>query len=547
MVQQPVQHKKYLMQIPLSWLVLVGIVIYGSLIAINSITRVRDFSPDSMNYVDVARNISSGKGIVQSTLGFNQPFLFQSGDTIPTPFTSQPPLYPVLIAFLGFFGLMHANAALIIPVLAYGAILAIAYRLSRDIYDRQTAIITVSFLLFYAPLMLVIRRAWSESLSIVFVLISFWLLLRRNYHSGNRIKAVLSLGAGLAAGLAFSTRYAMIPILLAGVLFYLIEFIRDPLYYRVTGRDFVLYVSGIMIPAGLVLGHNLLTSGRFLPGTLPSDKGFWTNLLFTAKAVFGNYYSNRGGMVQPLIAGILLLILLCISVIVLRKQRRLSQLLDVFVNKESYLLSVWSFLYLLFLTYQRTVSYFDAIGPRLIAPAGITLLILGAALLTKVIEPLKVRNNFLLMLLALSVVVACGNEVRVLLTEPVVSTEQRIENSERLKWIAGRAAQNILIIGDDTMDIPFYFAGKPAVSFSAYPYTLHLQYDDLMAFSNRNCREYQDIFLILRKLSTNDHDRAEYRYGEFISNLLDGNVSKYSEISQVASLSEATIYRVLCK
>jgi hypothetical protein len=145
----------------------------------------------------------------------------------------------------------------------------------------------------------------------------------KNYYSDHRKKAVLSFGVGLAAGLAFSARYTLIPIFLVGLLFYLIELIRDPSNYRDPGLDFAFYGIGFLIPAGMVVGHNLLTTDRFLPSTLPLDKGFWTNLLFTAKAVFGNYFSNQGGMVQPLIAGMLLFIFICISVFVLRRQHRM--------------------------------------------------------------------------------------------------------------------------------------------------------------------------------------------------------------------------------
>ena len=85
-----------------------------------------------MNYVDVALQISSGKGIVQSTLGFNEPYLFQAGSRIPTPLVSQPPLYPLLIALLSRTGLSPVDAALVIPVLAYGTVLLFGiYSLQR--------------------------------------------------------------------------------------------------------------------------------------------------------------------------------------------------------------------------------------------------------------------------------------------------------------------------------------------------------------------------------------------------------------------------------
>ena len=67
-------------------LFLLAVVVYLILFGLNSLGRLRRFSPDSMNYVDVARNIAAGRGIVQSTLGFNQPHWDPKG-TIPTPIT----------------------------------------------------------------------------------------------------------------------------------------------------------------------------------------------------------------------------------------------------------------------------------------------------------------------------------------------------------------------------------------------------------------------------------------------------------------------------
>jgi len=294
-----IQSNKYHLFIPkikILPLIILGIVLYGCLISVNSTTRLLGFSNDSMNYVDVARNISSGKGIVQSTLGFNQPYLFQKDSLIPSPFTSQPPLYPILISMFALPGFPHASVALVIPVMAYGFILVFAYFLSRDLYNHPTGIITVDFLLLYAPLMLIIRMAWSESLSIMLFLISLWLLVRRKKNPNNHIRIVVSFGSGIAAGLAFSTRYSMIPILVVGIIYFTIELFRDPNNFFTLGVDFISYIIGFSIPAGLVLGHNLLVSNQLLPDALPSDLDFWTNLLFTTKAVFGNYYSNRGGL-----------------------------------------------------------------------------------------------------------------------------------------------------------------------------------------------------------------------------------------------------------
>src|SRR5438105_2159356 len=78
-------------------LIWIGLTSYLALFVFNAVTRTGRFSPDSMNYVNVARNIKAGKGITQPTLGFNQPRI-SPYDAIPAPLIAHPPLYPLMIS-----------------------------------------------------------------------------------------------------------------------------------------------------------------------------------------------------------------------------------------------------------------------------------------------------------------------------------------------------------------------------------------------------------------------------------------------------------------
>jgi hypothetical protein len=88
----------------------------------NTATRIGRFSPDSMNYVNVARNIAEGNGITQPTLGFNQPRI-NPDDDIPAPLIAQPPLYPLLISWGTRIGvsatLVSASGVALIFVLVF--------------------------------------------------------------------------------------------------------------------------------------------------------------------------------------------------------------------------------------------------------------------------------------------------------------------------------------------------------------------------------------------------------------------------------------------
>ena len=45
------------------WLLVAVLAVYFGLFTFNSLTRARSFSPDSMNYVDVARRLAAGDGL----------------------------------------------------------------------------------------------------------------------------------------------------------------------------------------------------------------------------------------------------------------------------------------------------------------------------------------------------------------------------------------------------------------------------------------------------------------------------------------------------
>ena len=127
----------------------VMILLYLVIFGYKSITRVDGFyDPDAMNFVDVARNLATGHGFAQSTLGFNQP-RFSVDDTVPVPFTTQAPLYPLLIAFVHWTGIPFDESAVLISAICFGLVLVLAYRICLELYDDRTAILAVILLLLF--------------------------------------------------------------------------------------------------------------------------------------------------------------------------------------------------------------------------------------------------------------------------------------------------------------------------------------------------------------------------------------------------------------
>ena len=89
---------------------------------------------------------------MQSTGGFNQPFYLSSDLDLPAAFTAQPPGYPLAIAFLSRLGIEAADAALVVSVLAYAAILLLVYLLGKRIGGSAAGAIALGAALLFVPL-----------------------------------------------------------------------------------------------------------------------------------------------------------------------------------------------------------------------------------------------------------------------------------------------------------------------------------------------------------------------------------------------------------
>jgi len=522
------------------------IIVYLLLFGYNTLTRTHDFGyHDGMNYVDVARNIATGRGIVQSALGFNQR-LFSIDDQIPMPLTVQPPLYPLLIALFSLIGISYAKAGLLISIICYGLILLMIYRISFEIYDVRAALLSVVFLLLYAPLYKVSKTTLSEPTSIVLLLITLWLLIK--ICSSGTYRAWFPAGAGLTTGLAFSARYAMLPLLPLGILFVALESRRKL-------RDLSLYIGGFIIPAGLVLIRNFLVSGEFFSTRNPSTIGFKDNVFQAFKAIAGEYSNILNPNVQIFIICIALLIL---CILIAKKHKLLDTIKSVFVRKERYLLTIWALGYLTFFVLVGTRVFLSPINWRMIMPVKVIIVILFSALIIKTIE---IKTQYLICMALIIALFMVNNEVLIAVKKPVFDRDKFVANSGRLSWIEQHTTRRDLIIGDGAVDIAFYLNRPALISFSPYPEAVVPEYKRIIGFCNKHCNEYENIYIVvsnpeyllshvydMEESGPNDQEKKLERfYGSFISDLIYGKLQKYPAVSFLDRLSDTYIFKINCQ
>lgn len=511
-------------------LVLIAAIAYLGLLTFNWVTRTGRFSPDSMNYVNIARNIMTGQGVTQPTLGFNQAD-WSLNDKPPVPVTVHGPLYPILIALVSQTSLSPARSALLVAAAGFVAIAVLIFLLGAEFYDERTGIAAVGLLLIYYPMRWMTGCAWADPVGIAMALGSLYAMEKRR---DGRSRG-FTLASGLLAGMAFSTKYAFVPLIPVGVIALFLR--KETTAKKLT--DIAIYAIGFAIPAGFVAINILRATGSLIPVSNPVRVLMAENVKETFTALLAQYANEslpewQVGILSAAVLGLL---------VVLATQRQLrSGLNDIFVSRGRWILTLFAISYVLFLIVLRSRSYFD-IDVRTIAPAGVILVLLWTAL---VIRALRIPATIIAVSAIALLLFETWTQVRAGMTKSPISFEKPIRQSERLTWIASNTSDNDLIIGDDVIDIPFFIHRPFTLSFSPFPYTAHPEYEKIMAYARKHCREYGSVFLVLHR-NTATEEQWRYAFGDFIADLVAGDVDRYPGIYPLTVLDNGLVFRVNCR
>ena len=505
--------------------------IYLGLFVFNTATRTGRFSPDSMNYVNVARNIAEGNGITQPTLGFNQPRI-RPDDDIPAPLIAHPPLYPLLISWVSRIGISAPVSALLVSASGVALIFVLVFRLAAALYDEKVAFTSMGVLLFYGPLRYIAGFAWSDPVAIALMLFCLLLLVRES------AAGTFVFTASLMAGLAFATRYAFFPLLPVGAAFVVIG---SPSARRL--KNVCLYGFAFGLVAGCVWPHNFVAKGSLMPPSRRASADLSETIVAAFRSIFGRYLIG----LSPGLQFWLLAVSLLVCAISLFKSGIVRRTREVFVASNRYLLLMWSVTYLIFIIAQRSAWFFgeDRVNEmlRIVAPAGIVLVICWTSLLINSLKvPLSGITIIVLFLLSISI----WRETRAMTKVPRFDLQEQIRYFPRLAWIAAHTSDADLIIGEDTVDIPFFLAGRRTLSFSPYPITEYATYDLIESYSRRHCAAYRNIFIILPNHGLSE-EQWRAVYGDFFADLIFGQIEKYPAIMLVQQLEDASVFKVQCR
>lgn len=233
-------NEKYLKVSPLFVLSIAGIA--GTLFAT---ARGIGISGDSVVYLDAARNIMKGLGFVNAIGGEY------------TPITHYPPLFPIILSFLGRLGIDLQIAARWLNAFLFGAtILLVGIILRRYTCNSTYVPLLGSFLTLTSASMLDVHTmAHSEPLFLFFTISGLYLLA---VYIENKKMARLLASAG-AFSIAFLSRYIGGALVLTGTIV-ILSLSRNSHRKRIV--DSVIFIAVSIFPMVFFIIRNFHVSGQ---------------------------------------------------------------------------------------------------------------------------------------------------------------------------------------------------------------------------------------------------------------------------------------------
>jgi uncharacterized membrane protein len=343
---------------PLAILALIGVVI------LLFMTRWGiGLGPDSTAYIHAARNLLNGLGLTH---------LSRNGQL--TPMTHFPPLFPILLAMIGTFGMDPLSGARWLSIFLFGAnILLVGLVIRRFTRDLSWTPMFGSFLVLASGSMLGIHSmALTEPLFIFFSLLGLF-LLGIYFETSKRI---LLFTSSSAIALAFLARYAGVALIATGIVGVL--FFSRKTYRRRIADSFI-FAAISSFPMVLWIIRNLYAAGAATNRQIafhPITFGHIEPVLFTLSGWLLPY--RLSGVISGLFSLVVVLGLLIFNIILGRKAK-LNGSQSTRQNPAKFLCFLGIFITVYGLVLTVSISFFDAFIPldgRILSPVYVSGLVL---------------------------------------------------------------------------------------------------------------------------------------------------------------------------
>jgi hypothetical protein len=325
-------------------------------------------SPDSTDYLDVARSLTSGKG-----------FVFHTGK----PLVWWPPLYPMLLALVGFATRLDpAVFAHLVNAALFATVICLSARLFQP-GSRQTtnySVLGVCAVLLSIPLSEVYAMAWSECLFLPLVLL-YLVFAQRYWDSGDMLPlAVMTLSTALAC----LTRYAGVALVPAGVV---TIFFASRVNFKTRFSRAFCFAAASLAPLGLWGARNYRLTGTFFGNRGPFKNTLADSVIVGAKTMLLWYVPGRVAK-YAVLAGIAIALVAAISSRAAR--RRVSSGLKAILRDHT---PAMLLLVALMITLLAAATRDAACNSRMLSPVYVPATLVLLTLASRMFSPVRLRTT----------------------------------------------------------------------------------------------------------------------------------------------------------
>jgi hypothetical protein len=507
-----------------------AVLVYLGALAINVLRYEGRFSPDSVVYLDTARNLLAGNGLSSTLAPLDT--AIRDDVALPMPMTTWGPLYPLLIASLSKLGVDITAAALIVPIIFLAVTLAGAFLALHRFYDLPTALLGVAFLVQFHPLRMVSANAWSETAALAFMMLFFWLAAEREWSSWRAVCA------GVAAGLALAARYAMLPLFPIGAVACL-SGRKDKRPQPLAG-----FCVGFLLIAGPIIARNGLLAGTPLGEHI-------ARVHFGYGEICAGLFRILAASAEPaapfasLLLSLLLVATLVMAYVRARRRELGAVLRNVLMGRGAFLLLSWAVVYSVLLVRGEVRYAIDPINDRLVLPASVAFVLAAAGLIVRLLGSrpwVPVMFAFLLATCALWPEVSMARMLMHSKVSPAYAFDAA--RSPLYQWISANVTSEDLLIAEDSFSLPLYLGPVKMLYFEGeLPTMKPLRHDDLTGYIGKHRREYAHVYLVLRA-GLSRHAPRDPQWGSFLANLDAGRIQAYPGISKEIELEDAHVFRI---
>lgn len=306
-------------------------------------------SPDSIGYISTGENLYQGNGFYTIYDNRNDAPYDYEKKVMLSPYTAQPPLYPILIAILMHFGIGSEQSAQLIPILSLAFLVFPIFFIGRILGGNITGYLSCITCLFLTPLLLITSFAWTEMLFILLSSLSIFYLIKYN----EEFKNINLYIAGIFTSFAILTKYIGIILLFIGLVTIICKN-RD----QIKQIMYNIVVFGLLssFPISLWFYRNITITSNFSG----ADRGKSNETLIIIIEKTTHILLNDFNFIFFVFISILLILLFVYSF------KNKEFILKYF--KKNYIILSYIFSYIVILLSIKSFWAFDPIDSRLLSP-----------------------------------------------------------------------------------------------------------------------------------------------------------------------------------